>query len=254
MHRSSPLLSALNMCASAKECHHPHPTPPHPIPCDVCACDSGWKKWCKIVPVCACDSSLCARVTLENGCARTWLQSVCAGDSGSKKWCKIVAVCTCDSRVCARVTPWPNRNACSKLDVVHCTYLYTKRGAFRNQDFLRWHECDKFSFFVTGVGGGVGGPWCFKQPCKAASSSRRSPRWGLKGLVWGHQLLGLVWWYGGFTFSSGLHVKTRCFTRTIAFKSAWSWCNTEHGTLTALFQLDEPYLILVLKCRRFSSE
>ena len=88
-----------NMCASAKECHHPHPTPPHPIPCDVCAGDSGWKKWCKIVPVCTCDSSLCARVTLENGCVRTWLrwlwvekmmqdcpcvylwlQSVCAGD------------------------------------------------------------------------------------------------------------------------------------------------------------------------------
>ena len=63
MYRSSPLRSALNMCASAKECHHPHPTPPHPIPCDVCAGDSGWKKGCKIVPVCTCDSRVCARVT-----------------------------------------------------------------------------------------------------------------------------------------------------------------------------------------------
>ena len=83
----------------------PHPTPPYPM-----WCVRGWLwvgKWCKIVPVCTCDSSLCARVTLENGCVRTWLQSVCAGDSGWKKWCKIVPVCTCDSRVCARVTPWP---------------------------------------------------------------------------------------------------------------------------------------------------
>ena len=107
MYWSSPFRSALNMCAGAKECHHPHPTPPHPIPCDVCEGDSGWRKWCNIVPVCTCDSSLCARVTLENGCVRTWLQSVCAGDSGWKKWCKIVPVCTCDSRVCARVNPWP---------------------------------------------------------------------------------------------------------------------------------------------------
>ena len=96
---------ALNMCASAKNVIIP--TPPHPIPCDVCVGDSAWKKWCRIVPVCTCDSSLCARVTLENGCVRTWLQSVCAGDSGWKKWCKFVPVCTCDSRVCARVTPWP---------------------------------------------------------------------------------------------------------------------------------------------------
>ena len=28
----------------------------------LCA-DSGWKKWCKIVPVCTCDSRVCARVT-----------------------------------------------------------------------------------------------------------------------------------------------------------------------------------------------
>ena len=83
----------------------PHPTPPYPM-----WCVREWlllEKWCKIVPVCTCDSSLCVRVTLENGCARTWLQSVCAGDSGWKKWCKIVPVCTCDSRACARVTPWP---------------------------------------------------------------------------------------------------------------------------------------------------
>ena len=93
------------------KCKRMSSSPPHPIPCDVCAGDSGWKKWCKIVPVCTCDSSLCARVTLENGGLRTWLQSVCAGDSGWKKWCKIVPVCTCDSRVCARVTPWPSEDS-----------------------------------------------------------------------------------------------------------------------------------------------
>ena len=81
-----------HMCASAKECHHPHPNPPHPIPCDVCAGDSRWKKWCNIVPVCTCDSSLCARVTLENGGVRTWLQSVCAGNSG---WKKMMQNCAC---------------------------------------------------------------------------------------------------------------------------------------------------------------
>jgi len=101
MCRSSPLRSALNMCASAKECHHPHPTPPY----------RGWLCVEKMMQNCACDSSLCARVTLENGGVRTWLQSVCAGDSGWKKWCKIVPVCTCDSRVCARVTPWPSKYA-----------------------------------------------------------------------------------------------------------------------------------------------
>ena len=90
MYGSSPLRSTLNtgyitgldMCKVCTEAVHsaalwtcvqvqknviiptpPHPTPPHPIPCDVCAGDSGWKKWCKIVPVCTCDSSLCARVT-----------------------------------------------------------------------------------------------------------------------------------------------------------------------------------------------
>ena len=81
------------------------PTPPYPM-----WCVRGWlwvEKMMQNCPVCTCDSSLCARVTLENGCVRTWLQSVCAGDSGWKKWCKIVPVYTCDSRVCARVTPWP---------------------------------------------------------------------------------------------------------------------------------------------------
>ena len=117
MYRSSPLRSTLNtgyitgldMCKVCTEAVH-------------CAAlwtcvqvqknvimTLGGKKWCKIVPVCTCDSSLCARVTLENGCVRTWLQSVCAGDSAGKKWCKIVPVCTCDSRVCARVTPWPHK-------------------------------------------------------------------------------------------------------------------------------------------------
>ena len=104
MYRSSPLRSALNMCASAKECHHPHPIPPHPIPCDVCAGECGWKEWCKIFSgvylwlqsVCAGDSGkwLCAHVTpvcvrrwlwvekmMQNcACVYLWLQSVCAGD------------------------------------------------------------------------------------------------------------------------------------------------------------------------------
>ena len=113
MYRSSPLRSALNMCASAKDCHHPHPTPPYPM-----WCVRGWllvEKWCKIVPVCTCDSSLCARVTLENGCVRTWLQSVGAGDSGKwlcahvtpvcvRGWLWKMAVCARDSSLCARVT------------------------------------------------------------------------------------------------------------------------------------------------------
>ena len=59
--------------------------------------------------LCLCVLVTPVRVTLENGCVRTWLQSVCAGDSAGKKWCKIVPVCTCDSRVCARVTPWPHK-------------------------------------------------------------------------------------------------------------------------------------------------
>ena len=67
--------AALWTCVQvANECHHPHPTPPHPIPCDVCAGDCGVEKR---MQNCTCDSSLCARVTLENGCVRTWLQSVC---------------------------------------------------------------------------------------------------------------------------------------------------------------------------------
>ena len=107
---------------------------------------------------------------------------------------------------------------------------------------------------MTGVAWPVGGPMMVLSSLfQAASSSRRSPRWGLKGLVWGHQLLGLDWWYGGWTVLLRASCKTRCFTRTIAFKSAWSWCNTwnmEHWL--HYFQLDEPYLILVLKCRVFS--
>ena len=146
----------------------PHPTPPHPIWCDVyagesrwkkwckivpvCTCDSslcarvtlGGKKWCKIVPVCTCDSSLCARVTLENGCVRTWLQSVCAGDPGRKKWCKIVPVCTCDSRVCARVTPWPPQcltRSCHQHCVAPPQALnMMPRGKGRSLNQLRSHS------------------------------------------------------------------------------------------------------------------
>ena len=86
MYRSSPLRSALNMCASAKECHHPHPIPPHPIPCDVCAGECGWKEWCKIF----------SGVYL-------WLQSVCAGDSG--KW-----LCAHVTPVCVRGWLWVEKN------------------------------------------------------------------------------------------------------------------------------------------------
>ena len=70
MYWSSPFRSALNMCAGAKECHHPHPTPPHPTLSHV----------------------MCARVTLGD-CVYLWLQSVCAGDSGKWRCAHVTPVC-----------------------------------------------------------------------------------------------------------------------------------------------------------------
>ena len=96
MYRSSPLSSALNMCASANECHHPHPTPPHPIPCDVCAGDSGVEK---MMQNCAC--------------VYLWLQSVCAGDSG--KW-----LCAHVTPVCVRGWLWVEK----MMQNCACVYLW----------------------------------------------------------------------------------------------------------------------------------
>ena len=100
MYRSSPLRSTLNTgyitgwtCVKyvpkqsiaqrfehVCKCKRMSSSPPHPIPCDVCAGDSGWKKWCKIV--------LCVLVTPV--CVRGWLWKM--------------AVCARDSSLCARVT------------------------------------------------------------------------------------------------------------------------------------------------------
>ena len=78
------------------------PTPPYPM-----WCVRGWlwvEKMMQNCPVCTCDSSLCARVTLENGCVRTWLQSVCAGDSGWKNDAKL-CLCVLVTSECVR--GWP---------------------------------------------------------------------------------------------------------------------------------------------------
>ena len=84
------------MCASANECHHPHPTPPHPIPCDVCAGDSGVEK---MMQNCAC--------------VYLWLQSVCAGDSG--KW-----LCAHVTPVCVRGWLWVEK----MMQNCACVYLW----------------------------------------------------------------------------------------------------------------------------------
>ena len=89
------------------KCKRMSSSPPHPTLSHVmCArVTLGGKNDAKLC-ICVAATPVCVRrVTLENGCVRTWLQSVCAGDSGWKKWCKIVPVCT---RVCARGTPWPH--------------------------------------------------------------------------------------------------------------------------------------------------
>ena len=84
------------MCASANECHHPHPTPPHPIPCDACAGDSGVEKM------------------MQNcGCVYLWLQSVCAGDSG--KW-----LCAHVTPVCVRGWLWVEK----VMQNCACVYLW----------------------------------------------------------------------------------------------------------------------------------
>ena len=80
MYRSSPLRSALNMCASAKECHHPHPTPPHPTP--------PYPMWCVLL--------LWVEKMMQNcACVYLWLQSVCAGDSGKWLCAHVTPVCVC---------------------------------------------------------------------------------------------------------------------------------------------------------------
>ena len=87
-----------HMCASAKECHHPHPTPPHPTLSHV----------------------MCARVTLGGtkmmqncACVYLWLQSVCAGDSG--KW-----LCAHVTPVCVRGWLWVEKS----MPNCACVYLW----------------------------------------------------------------------------------------------------------------------------------
>ena len=120
MYRSSPLRSTLDTCYIAgldmckvcteavhcarfehvrkcKECHHPHPTPPHPTLSHV----------------------MCARVALRGKndaklclCV-LWLQSVCAGDSG--KW-----LCAHVTPVCVRGWLWVEK----MMQICACVYLW----------------------------------------------------------------------------------------------------------------------------------